>query len=258
MNKQEQFPQSIKEVTSNAGANINDWAAAMYEFNLRIAYQLDEERTLGSKNLEKFNLKRYKQFDLQVKDFLQNPYEITYLPESKIYCVAPKKINKELKRQWIAGLSKEGVLDFVNNFVIPEDTDDYEIAIEQMYPNIFGGTIVTDSKGNVYFEFIPGNQTAVSKGSAEIKYIVLRDTFTGSFKYSFTDENIRKLAFDAIMNVPHKWKWREMKFMTGYYEVVIAQRDEKSKPETFFVDYRDNDIYKINWDKIGRYDFSKI
>ena len=119
-----------------------------------------------------------------------------------------------------------------------------------MFDNIFGGTTVVDQKGSVYFEFIEGNQTPVGKGDANIKYIVFRDENFGSFKYNFENEEIRKLALEAIMQIPHQGEGRDMKFMPGYYEMVIAQRDEKSKPEPFFLDYRDNGAYQINWDMV--------
>lgn len=109
---------------------------------------------------------------------------------------------------------------------------------------------MVDNDNNVYFEFIEGNQTAVAKGNADIQYIVFRDKFTKSFKYSFDNKEVRKLAYNSIINVPHSGEEREMKFLPGYYELVIAQKNENSNPQTIFIDYRDNDAYQINWEKI--------
>jgi hypothetical protein len=249
MNISEQFPQQKKEITNNYRANINDWADVEREYNKDFADNIDEKRSLGSENLEKFNLKRFKHAIMPLADFLKNKHEILKSLDSDIFYISLQPKKDGLKRQGKTGLTEGEVLKFISNFVSEGDIENYDIAANQMFPNIFGGSTIIDQKGNVYFEFIEGNQTAVSKGNAEIKYVVFRDSFMGSFKYSFEDEVIRSIALDAIMNIPHKGEGREMRFMPGYYEMVIAQRNEDSKPEPFFLDYRDNDAYQIDWER---------
>jgi|GEM_PF-1759390 len=245
----EKIPQAKPEKTTNYLANINDWANAEKVFNIDFANKIDENRKIGFYNLEKFDLPRYKHKNLSLKEFLSNSSKFLEELESDIFYISLIPKNPDLKREGRAGLRSGEVIDFINHFVPESDMENYDVAIEQMFNNVFGGSIVVDPKGNVYFEFIEGNQTAVSKGNAEIKYIVFRDVHVSSFKYSFEDEHIRKIAFEAIMNIPHKGEGREMQFLPGYYEMVIAQRDNTTKPETKFLDYRDNDAYQIDWDK---------
>lgn len=248
MNNAEQFPQK-KEVTSNYKANINDWADVTRGYNKGFADKIDEKRSLGSENLEKFDLKRFKHVMMPLEEFLKNKHEILKNLDSDIFYISLQPKKAGLKRQGNAGLTEEEVYGFIDEFVPMEDIGNYDISADQMFPNVFGGSTVIDQKGNVYFEFIEGNQTGVGKGNAEIKYIVFRDSFTGSFKYSFENEELRKISYEAIMSIPHKGEGREIRFMPGYYEMVIAQRDNNSKPEPFFLDYRDNDAYQIDWEK---------
>ena len=242
--------QAKAEITSNYKSNANDWAKAVQKYDRNFASKLNENRTAGSDNLKKFNLKRYRHKDLSLEKFLQEPDKYLDEMKSEKFYISLKPRSNELKRKGMAGLGREDIKKIIVEFVEEKDIDNYDIAIEQMFDNVFGGTTVVDQKGNVYFEFVEGNQTPVGRGDANIKYIVFRDEPLGLFKYSFEDEEIRRIAYDAIMHIPHQGEGREMKFMPGYYEMVIAQRPGNSKPEPFFIDYRDNGAYQADWDLV--------
>lgn len=233
------------EKTGNYAANINDWAKALQPYNKDLAGRIDEKREVGFANVERLGLPRYKHRTILLTEFLKNRGEYFREMESEKFFVSLEPLNHGLGRIGKAGLNRKEVIELIFAFIAPENQDQYKVLLNQFFDNIFGGTIVVDKNGNPFFEFIRGNQTGVGKGNVDIEFRVWRDNFTKNFKYSFEDEIIREIAHMAIMSVPHSGEGREMIFLTGYYELVIARKDKSSRPQVFFLDYRDNVKFTI-------------
>lgn len=230
-----------------AGRHVDDWARAMDSKQPASAEFLYEDRANGFREVERLGLPRYVRREVNLADFLENQgvyfrnlerekYFITLIPKQKV----KRRISK-----WDAG--REEVLHFIAENIDDRDAREYTLVIQEYFENLFGGNIIIGAEENqVYVEFKSGSPSEISDGTVVTEFFVTRDTHTGSFQYSFEDEGLRRIIYQALISIPHEGQGRDMRFLPGYYEFVIVKDDEK-KVRPIYLDYKDKSVYQVAW-----------
>ncbi|MDD4332589.1 MAG: hypothetical protein PHT51_00565 [Patescibacteria group bacterium] len=224
--------------------NINDWAKALEKVNPKLSAALNEDRSIGIKNLKKLNLPRYKDNHLALTDFLQDPQKGIKNLKTTTFAFNLIPLEKNMPRNGGYDKNIDQIISFVNQRIAKEEQINYDIIISQYFENIYGGNIIVGEDGKALTaEFKKGGQSDIARGKIIPEFSVTRDPYTDSFRYSFTDEKLRELIYKSILTVPHEGEGRDMKFIPGYYEFVIIQKDEKSPMEVLFIDCKLNPAF---------------
>ncbi len=232
--------------------NINSWAQSLKEASCELGNGLYQNKAEQYRKLQETSLPQYNRIEnVEVSYFLDNPESAVSELSSERFFISliPKK--EGMPRYGKAGLDVDQVVSFIKEKLDLDDINKYQITINEYFENLFGGNLVVGQQGDVYIEFKRGEQTDIARGKIVPEFIVTRERFTESFRYSFQDEDIRRIIFMALLSVPHEGKGRRLRFMPGYYEFVVVRRDEESIPETIFIDYSDNSLFDLNWEEVN-------
>lgn len=149
------------------------------------------------------------------------------------------------------GLASSDIRGFVESAISENNLnpEEFDVWIADNYPQIYGDNIIISTDGNVLAEFIHGNQGVMAEGRynpAEHgeRYIVTRDPYTNSFRYSWDDAEapdgapLRELLHQTIMSIPHEGEGREMQFRPGYYEFMLTDKTGSGQLQPNFIDCR--------------------
>ncbi len=232
--------------------NINSWARVLREADFKLGDRLYQNKTEQYQKLKKTGLPQYNKVEnVEISCFLSNPEAVVSSLDSQRYFVSliPKK--QTMPRYGKAGIDVNQIVDYIKENIDLKNQTEYQITINEYFENLFGGNMVMGQHGEVYVEFKRGEQTDIARGKLVPEFIVTRERFTKSFRYSFQDKDIRKTIFMALLSVPCEGEGRNLRFMQGYYEFVIIRRSEKSLPEVIFIDYSDNPLFDLNWGEVN-------
>ncbi len=229
-------------------ANINDWAQKLWEIRSLVdfARKIDEPRNVWFENLTRFNLPQIPTYLTSLKEFIGNiDWYFKKLGSDRCYFSLMPRIS-DLKRFGDRDVTKEQTLKFIGVNIIDADISNYNIQIWPYNDNIIWWSIIVNENGNFIFEFKRWTQTEIAKWTVEPDelFFVKKDDFLNTFNFSFDDAYLKNVSLKVLMAVPHEWKWRNIKFMPGYYEVVSVKKEWV--PAVYFLDYRDNNGYSMN------------
>jgi len=244
----ENFPTNNQEKEGEKKRyNIQDWAKKLKDLYPELSGDLDEDRLKGFRALEEMGLPGYKRIKVPIGEFLANPGIIKKdIDTSKfVYVLAPKEEN--LRRFSNVSENVDDLTDVINKNIRQEDWGKYELAVLEYFENFYGGTIVIGPEGQVYSEFKSGMLEGIDKGTVTPEFYAGTDKFTGSFKYSFEDKDLRQAIQNMLSLIPHEGEGREKKRKPGYYEFILTKKDPDSQLVPVFYDYNDNPRYQLPW-----------
>lgn len=235
-----------------SSANINDWAKALMEKYPYLARVLDEDKMEGIRGLEELDLPRYRKIETTLSDFMDHAEEYMEEIGSKKYYITLVPKMKGPERFGKADLDREGVMNYIGEYIKPEDVDKYNIALQQYFENLYGGSITIGQEKNQFVaEMKRGMMSGIASGYVTPEFTITRDN-SGIFHYpdNFNDPKAQKEMFRAFHSIPHDGGDADMRFTPGYYEFAIV-RDDEGMVRPIFTDYRRNPSYQINWEKLG-------
>lgn len=259
----QQIGASGKEKYKKLAANADDWARAVKKIDPVLASMLGENKFIGFKRVEDLKLPRYESKTLRLAEFMKNHEMYLSSLGSKLFYIGLIPKTKNLKRYGEKGISANSAIEFVRENVSEDNIENYDIILQQYFENKYGGNIQIGFEPNqVLVEFKRGHQGEIAKGIATPEFIVRKDINTGVFKYTFDDEQLKKVIYKTIMSIPHETIWDgnandaygrniDIKLRPGYYEFFLIKRDENSELEPIFFDCKD---YDFDW----RVDLSEI
>ena len=229
-------------------ANINDWALKLKEIGDKVdfAKRIDEHRSVWFENLKKFNLPQIQTYTTSLLSFVldPNPWFEKIWNDKCYFSLMP---NTNLMRRFGGrDVTRQNLLAYIDQKIPGPNVKYYDIMIGPFSENIIWWNIIINRNWTFIFEFKKWTQTEIAKWTVESHelHFVKRDDFLDTFNFSFEDEYLRNVSHKALMKVPHHWRWRNIQFMPGYYEVVVV--DKNWIPTVYFLDYRDNDAYGEN------------
>lgn len=226
---------------------MNDWADVYRAYNPEVANQLNEDRNVSFDNLKKLDLPRYFSVKLDYLDFLEEPERFVENHQSKTYYVAmlPKVKESGMERHSRVDVALEDIEKFVHQRICPTLHRDYDIVVNEFWENLYGGNIIVNEDGKLVIEFKKGLQMPIAKETKKPDYIVWRDEFTNSFKYSFDNFELKEVVYRTINSIPHSGEGRDVKYTPGYYEFTLVKKSETSLLEPIFFDCRLNSAYEL-------------
>jgi hypothetical protein len=248
----EKFSKQVAPQTpSKASGNINDWTQGLKSISkdeklLLLAKELTEPREKGLAKLKEMNLPQPQQFLVPAYEFLQNPEKYLIRLESEKVYISLNPKRKDLPRYRVPYVSIDEAITFAKENLAKVELKEYEVLGLQFLENIYGGNIVINPDGKIVIEFRHGQQGPVATGAETPEFLVHRDTFTLSFKYSFEDPELRQEIYQTLLKIPHKGEGRDIEFTPGYYEFALVRQDDKSPLRPWFFDYKDDKAYHIN------------
>ncbi len=229
------------------GEHIDDWAREMNRVQPDSAEFLDENRAQGFREVERLGLPRYVRQEVNLADFFVNKEQYFKDLERKKYFITLIPIQKDERRLSRWGIGREEVVDFVKKNIDAEKFHQYNLIIQEYFENLFGGNIIIGSEKNqIYVEFKTGSPSEIANGSTTPEFFIGQDEHTGSFRYSFEDEGLRRVMYQTLLSVPHEGQERDMLFLPGYYEFVIV-KDDEGRVRPIFLDYKDKPVYQVAW-----------
>ena len=200
----------------------NDWAndPRIKKQFPKLSEALTEDRRKSIERIRKLGLPMAKSVTTDLESFLANPDEFfAGLPSGKYYIsLNPYEHGREgLERCGEPDQTREEVMDYIKNNVPSDKAGLYEIKLEE-YANRYGGTIIIGGKNEVWVEFKEGTQAEIGSGTAAPGFIAHRDRHNGVMRYSFEDEELRKVIFETLQAIPHKGERYDTEYHPGYYE----------------------------------------
>jgi hypothetical protein len=234
-----------ERLSPTLGSNIHEWARALKEIDPRLAAELNEDRAIGVKKLDELRLPRYKRTSTSLVEFLNHSQEILNNLGSELFYVVLSSTAEELARISKSNVSAQEVINFIDLNVEQQSIQSYDILIQQYFENVYGGCIIVNPNGQVYIEFTAGKQGPIAKGTKTPEYRVVRSEYTGLFKYSFEDENLRAAIYDTLRLIPHYGEGREISYTPGYYEFALVRENESQAPFPVFFDYKNSEAYRL-------------
>ncbi len=230
------------------GNRIQDWAIAFKHLGFKAqAEKLSTDRLKGFRELERLNLPRYRSTTLPLTTFLDEPEMHFNKLDANKYWINLPPINPSLQRFRQIDLSRKDVTTFIEENIPTHQISNYNLHLSEYVKNLYGGNIVVSKDGlNVSIEMGDGVQSPIATGEKTPTYITNRDPFTGIFKYSFEDNDLRRAVWRTISAIPHDGEARDMKFLPGYYEFILAHRDSTKALEPIFLDYSSSSIYQMS------------
>lgn len=221
---------------------MEDWTESARQVSPRLADALYSDRITGLKAVEEIGLPHYNRKLMQVGEFMSNPDVFTRDMDCGTFFVTliPKAGGRRFSE---ADLDVKQVIYFVRGHLHEAEYWDYDMALQQYFENIFGGNIIANSNGMLLAEFRRGRQGPIGSGTVIPEFYVTRNSFTGSFRYSFENPDMREMIYKTIIDIPHEGNGRAMKFQQGYYEFVIVNRDGRLRP--IFIDYKDSEGFRL-------------
>jgi hypothetical protein len=226
--------------------NINAWADKLRSIDPILADQIDEPRSLGLENLEKNDLPRYKNIQMPLADFISNPEKYCNNLKTSLFWAILQPTDPTKPRYSIAiGKSKEEIMSYIAKNINKKDENNYEIILSEYLENSYGGNMIVNGDGKLVIELVSGRENHLDKGKQIPEFIVERDPFTNSFKYSFEDVELRSAIQEMLQSIVEEGNGREKKFKPGYYEIVFARENKDSKLIPKFIDYKDNPAYEL-------------
>lgn len=233
----------------NAGANFSEWLGKLRKTNPDLADKLVDDRFQGFNKVEGLGLPCYKRAVMPVEEFMKNPKRNLGSLDCERFYVILLTEDSSKPRYVKDDLTRDDAVKFVKESLTRSQAKQYSVILLQFYQNIYGGNIVIDDNQNVLVELIEGRQGPVARGTKTPPFSVWRDEYTGSFKYSFDDQKLRKTVFETLLHIPHTEDVsRALKFQTGYYEFALVKKENSEKIEPIFFDYKDNP----HWYNIGK------
>ena len=114
--------------------------------------------------------------------------------------------------------------------------DKSEVFLSEFMDNIYGGSIVVNSLGELYAEFGEGTQIDYSAGERKPTHFANK-SLGRCVQYSFDDVRLRTATWNAIESIPHS----DSEFFPGYYEFALV--GENLRP--LFLDYRSSPVFQF-------------
>lgn len=233
------------ESRKHSSNNLNDWGAAVGDLNPGLAEVLSARRSVGFEGLDRLNLPRYERTTLPLPAFLDDPASTCGQLGTDEFYFTVQPTREGLPRFSKAGFTCEQVADYAREKVAEADRGAYDITVQQFLENLYGGNIIINPDGRVYTEFRTGKQGPVSKGNAPIEFTAKRSPYTGLFKYSFEDEELRRAVYATVQTIPHTGEGREVQYHPGYYEFVLVRRKDDTPMTPIFIDYREGETFHL-------------
>lgn len=209
------------------GASFGDWADTLNARGLFPTLKREVEfASLDShERLKELGLPRYQRRIIALSKFLECPKGyLDRWPSPRYYVSLFGAPGSQLRRYRQMGLTGDEVQDFVAAHIKKHDTGSYRILLQEDYDNVYGGNILTSGCGRVYLEAVRGNQRDVDSGTRTPDFIVTRNEFLRTFKYSFPDPQLRKMLLDVVLCLPHWGSGRDVEILPGYYAFVLVNR----------------------------------
>jgi len=130
------------------------------------------------------------------------------------------------------------------------------LTILEQYPERFGGNIVVDENGSVFFEFTDktgendmSTQKMITCGynKPEDSYMYWLNPFTHCQHFTSSDPKIRKAIRKAMDYLQFTWEKdsKHKKYTPGYYEFFFVQKEENWDFEPIFMDCNQNKAYQL-------------
>lgn len=255
---------------SQRGTTINEWAQALVAGSPDLAWQLDEDKLIGLRGLERLNLPRLYSETFLLKQFLQDPGgHFQRIGSEKFYINLPPR-REGLVRYRQIDLTEGEALQFIFEHVPEDQVTNYNIVISEFFKNEYGGNILVNDKGGVYMEAAQGNHAPLVSGAKTPEVIVERGKFTGVFHYSalkydavsnglqreeLEDEHLKVALWNTLQVIPHDQPdeeaglvdkvTRNTMFTPGYYEFALVRKTSDGPLEPIFIDYRKNPAYQL-------------
>jgi hypothetical protein len=213
--------------------SMSSWGEKVREVDAVLGDELQEDKRAEFKKIADMGLPCYRRFNVPTKNFLKSPqsYLDTLKTEQNYVFFYPSK-KREIQ-------PKDKVINFVKATVKSDPEGSEEVLVLEYKPNEFGGNIIIDKGGHIWIEFRKGSQGPVSAGTEIPEYSAEADGFTGTFKYSSPDPEIRKMLYNTVQAIHHD----EHEYLPGYYEFHLVKSDAGNSLEPKFVDYKDKKPY---------------
>jgi hypothetical protein len=213
----------------------------------KLATALEKDRRTRFARIKELGLPQANHVEAELSDFSEDPEKyFSQLATDRYYAALnPKK--DDLAGFGQADLSKEEILEQIKSKIPEFQYPDYEIRIEE-YKNLYGGTIVIGPENQVWIEFRKGRQTEIGEGSVIPEYTVEKDKYTGVFRYSFEDEELRGAIYKTLQTIPHAGEGRDVKYNPGYYEFALFGKKDGKKYPIFF-DCIEDPEFQLVWGK---------
>jgi hypothetical protein len=236
------------------GTSMTEWAVKLQEHGLvDIAKQIDDDKITSLAKLDELGLPHVQTEIIGVLDFQADParaFELIDLAKYMVILASKPDKAKAQQRFRAVGLAKEEIEDFVRTTLKEEDYANYDLLLQDLFPQFYGGNIVCSTNGNVFAEIVEGpighNDLVTSRKNPE--FTVRRDLHTGRFLYSFEDEDLRRGIWRTLTAIPHEVEQEEfgarrMEFRPGYYEFYLTRETEDGGLRPIFMDYSDQPAF---------------
>ena len=220
---------------------MEQWARALSKVDPELSESLDISRDAAIQAVADIGLPHYQRFSVNLKEFVSNPEKFLDSISSDLVYLNLRPEKGDLKSFRQPGYSKKGVVEAVKNKVSKNEYSNYKITVSEYYLNEFCGNIIVNPHGKILIEFKKGSQGPISDGSATPEFTVESGP-TGSLKYSFEDENLRKQILSVLNRIPRD----ENKYLPGYYEFHLVRKDPKKGLAPIFIDYKTFKDYLTN------------
>lgn len=214
----------------------------------KLAEALSEDRRTRFARIKELGLPQANCVEATLPDFLDDPEKYFSQLATDKYYAAVNTYKKDLRSFGEADLGKAEILEEIKSKISESRYSDYEIRIEE-YGNLYGGTIVTGPEGQIWIEFKEGRQTEIGEGSVTPEYTAEKDKHTGVLRYSFEDEDLRRDIYNALQAIPHKGEGRNKRYLPGYFEFALFEREDGKRYPVFF-DYSEYPEFQVEWEKL--------
>jgi hypothetical protein len=128
--------------------------------------------------------------------------------------------------------------------VSPNQISKYSVLMKEFIPYAYAVTIMVNSDQSMIIEASkPTSSSLQLNGTPD--FMLSRDPWLGTFRYSFESPDIRKLLYRVTHFLPHIGSGRSREFQKGYYEMIIAKRSESSPFCFYFDDFREGKGFSL-------------
>jgi hypothetical protein len=186
--------------------------------------------------IQEIGLPVFKMIETVTSSFLSNPdYYFEQLPSSEYYIEAKSSTTNEKIRDF--GLDSDETI----NFAMQNSHLDL-LILKENYKNIYSGNIVVaNDNSGIYIEMVSGTLSSLLH-DGKFDYTAYRDEMLGSFKYNTERDEIKELMLMVLSYIPsldrNNTKLdRNSKFLQGYYEFIIVDKNDGCGLVPVFNDY---------------------